>query len=249
MKPVVPKVRVGDVLCGTRNLRNYLRTCSLARYLTAVGSGMVRKEQLGRLIHAPSRNDAFVVAANAHGRFCVWSPQGDIVLIFLNTDRDAPNHPRFADTMNKKLFAQWFTRTPARWPETRKWPLYAQFLRAGLHFNAIRNQGFHIHFSPPGRASAAWDLPFDFAQRNVSNRLDQATIQQAIQEAILTGVFRNAGPRSWWAPTSAGPTLEALRDFREEVHRLSRHPRIASKLNKDHLAGLGPFLESVQAHP
>ena len=70
MRPVIPKVRVGDILLGTKNLRNWLQTASLLNYVNQLGNQHYANSTKGSL-YLPSKKDRFVVAVNAWETFAV----------------------------------------------------------------------------------------------------------------------------------------------------------------------------------
>ena len=84
MLPVVPKVRVGDVLYATRNLRNWLQTASLMYSVKHVHDGGSLRGSKS-VIYAPKRKDRYVVCVNAGLVFAVFVPERELTLFFVNT--------------------------------------------------------------------------------------------------------------------------------------------------------------------
>ncbi len=91
MKPLISRVRAGDVLLGTKNLRTYLQMASLYRiamYGQAHGLADRRAPNApmpgGPVLYGPNKSDQFVVLANTDDRFAVWSSNQHIVLLFVN---------------------------------------------------------------------------------------------------------------------------------------------------------------------
>lgn len=232
MKPVVPKIRVGDVLHGTKNLRNYLRTCSLLRYLRHL-SEVGRyggKAEASEMLYTPRKDDQFVVASNTDGRFLVWSPNKQVILFFYNGHRALGNlePPK---RMDAQIFAKWFTRTEMRWPDVTSWPIWAYYFWASIQLNACRNREtslpFHYH---PGPGNNSFFAPFDI-HRNVPNNIDPATIKHAVHESIRQGTFRNEGKAQthFFSGHTHGPRLEDVRAMRDEIRHLTRDPRMLSR--------------------
>ena len=146
MQPLVPKIRVGEVLRGTRNLRHWLRTASILHNVENLhnnGIGFL-DPNLGGNLYTPQKDDAFVVAANTPFHFCVWSPRQSVALIFVNP---TGRHERDIEPyMNPALFATWFVRTNEYNPELEKWPHFAYYLWAMVQMNALAlpNQGYSL---------------------------------------------------------------------------------------------------------
>jgi hypothetical protein len=86
--PVVPKVRVGDVLYATRNLRNWLQTASLMYSVKHVRDGGSLRNAKS-VIYTPKRGDKYVVCVNAGKVFSVFVVDRDLTLFFVN----APQGP------------------------------------------------------------------------------------------------------------------------------------------------------------
>lgn len=83
MLPVVPKVRVGDVLYATRNLRNWLQTASLMYSVKHVRDGGSLRNAKS-VIYTPKRGDKYVVCVNAGKVFAVFVPDRELTLFFVN---------------------------------------------------------------------------------------------------------------------------------------------------------------------
>lgn len=254
MKPVVPKIRVGDVLHGTKNLRNYLRTCSLLQYLRELAGvdPFVGKAEASEIIYTPRKNDQFVVGANANGRFLVWEPNKQIVLFFYNGHRTAGD-PEPPKSMDAQTFAKWFTRTEARYPDVTLWPTWAYYLWAAIQLNACRNQEISLPFHyRPGSGSAPFLAPF-IIRHCLPNGINSATIKHAVHESIRQGTFRNEGRARAriFKGLHHGPTLEDVRVMRDEIRRLASDPRVLSRTKKGSALKEKDleFLESVKQNP
>jgi hypothetical protein len=232
MKPVVQKVRVGDVLLGTKNLRNYLRTCSMLRYFQMLDRRHGYLKDPTSLIYTPNKQDQFIVAANNHGRFAVWSPNKNVILLFVNASgRDFLNgtEPR----MNPNTFAQWFVRTQNKMPEVKKWPIYAHYLWASIHMNAWRNPGTPLA-ARLSTGDNTEDEPFNMAVGMGIGDVDRSTIRHAVKESITRGVFRNLARKDMPSPQLCGghgfgPRLSELPALRNKIENLMRNPRLVSK--------------------
>ncbi len=91
MKPLISRVRAGDVLLGTKNLRTYLQMASLCR-IALYGQAHGLAERRGRhdivrggpVLYSPNKSDQFIVLANTDDRFAVWSSNQNLVLLFVN---------------------------------------------------------------------------------------------------------------------------------------------------------------------
>ena len=233
MKPVVPKICVGDVLCGTKNLRNYLRTSSFTNYLDALSNGET-KSIATRLLYTPKKNDRFIVTVNRDNQFMVWSNNKNIALLFYNgLSRVTPDlalaniRPR----MNAQLFAQWFTRTKARHPDTQLWPPWAYYLWASVQMNARNNKSIKLRFRLYTLVNEQfrWRLPFDIHRLQDHENTD--TINRAVKESIITGNFRTS-KQIINEGIPLGPHLRDLDTMKEYIHKYLKDPRIKHKIKK-----------------
>lgn len=83
MQPVVPKVQVGDILYGTRNLRNWLQAASLHCCVDNITHGL-REKEAKRYLYIPSKDNQHVVIVNSGLAFMVWIKGSNIILPFMN---------------------------------------------------------------------------------------------------------------------------------------------------------------------
>lgn len=231
MKPVISKVRVGDVLLGTKNLRSYLRTCSLLRYFRALDRRYGPKEDPKALLYTPGKQDHFIVAVNNHDRFAVWSPNKDVVLLFVNGSQDVFGNQQ---RMDSERFAQWFLRTDNKRPDVSKWPDHAHFLWAALHMNAWRNPERSLQVRLHGMGQENYDLPFDLAKGMGVDGVDRTTISVAVKESVTRGVFRNLPNAKKGIPllfggAGQGPELKELPELRRQLEIYTRNSRLVSK--------------------
>lgn len=249
MKPVVPKIRVGDVLLGTKNLRSYLRMCSLIRCLRGLeeGSGQTGEEAKS-LLYTPGKGDEFVVVANNYDRFCVWGINKDVLLVFVNNTINPTGMctPR----MNGRIFAQWFIHTNDRLPDMSSWPLYAHFTWATMQMNAWLNPEcvLRVRYCPAQDERMA-DSPFLGARKMMNLGTTQDTIANAVAVSLSRGIFRREPSRgiakpavtpskriNTFAPTTniynghaIGPEISDLGILRETLQDLVQKPRILAK--------------------
>lgn len=245
MKPVVPKIRVGDVLLGTKNLRSYLRTCSLIRYFQVLDRRFGPKEEAGSLLYTPNKQDPFIVMANNHGNFSVWSPNKDVVLLFINPHKDYFDGNEY---MNPKIFAQWFVKSPGRSPDVRSWPLHAHYIWGSIHMNAWRNRHTPLKFNV--RGAEPEESPFTHAKFIGPNSVERQTISEAVRESIKHGVFRNLPDRQKRTPhlfggSGYGPNLREAAQLRSKLETLMRNPRLVSKAKQEEGVDFS-FLMNVQ---
>jgi hypothetical protein len=251
MKPVVQKVRVGDVLHGTKNLRSYLRTCSMVRYFQLLDRRYGPKGEPTSLIYTPNKQDQFIVLANNHGRFAVWGSNQNVVLLFVNAAEGYMSRGE-RKRMDSNIFAQWFVRTQSRSPAVKKWPVFAHYLWASIHMNAWRNheQQLQARFSTGENPE---DLPFLLAESMGVDSVDRATIAHAVRESVTRGVFRNLPNSKKSTPQLCGgggfgPSLDELPHFRSKLESLMRNPRLVSKA-KTHKELDFAFLMNVKENP
>lgn len=230
MKPVVQKVRVGDVLLGTKNLRNYLRTCSMLRYFQMLDRKYGRMKDPTSLIYTPNKQDQFVVAVNNHGNFAVWGPNQNIILMFINGSSSGllGTSPR----MNPNIFAQWFVRTQNKIPEVKKWPVHVHYLWGSVHMNAWRNRGTALQ-TRLEMGENTENEPFVLADALGVDDFDRSLITHAVKESITRGVFRNLPNNKNVIPQLCGgegfgPRLDKLPYLRKKIETLMKNPRLIS---------------------
>jgi len=251
MKPVVQKVRVGDVLLGTKNLRSYLRTCSMLRYFRVLDRKYGPKGDPKSLLYTPSKQDRFVVTVNNYGRFAVWSPNKNVVLLFVDRD-EKYSLGENQQVMNADIFAQWFVRTQGRSPVVRDWPAHAHYLWASIHMNAWRNPETQLRCNS-GHVEHTEDGPFEFADGLGVNDIDRHTITHAVREAVTRGVFRNLPNSKKQTPQlfsggGFGPRLQDLPGMRANLESMMRNPRLVSKAKQNKELDFA-FLLNVHKNP
>jgi hypothetical protein len=245
MKPVIAKVRVGDVLLGTKNLRSYLRTCSLIRYFQVLDRRYGPKIEAGSLLYTPNKKDHFTVMVNNHGKFAVWSENKNVVLMFINPNEEYGSSQEF---MNPEIFAQWFLRTPGRRPDVKSWPLHAHYIWGGLHMNAWRNPGYKLQCHI--RTEDLEEVPFTQYSVIDTDSVDRSTIREAVRESVKYGVFRNLPDSKKRNPHlfgggGIGPDLRQMPQLRKKLETLMRNPRLVSKAKKEQSVDFS-FLMNVQ---
>lgn len=230
MKPVVQKVRVGDVLLGTKNLRNYLRTCSMVRYFQMLDCKYGRMKDPTSLIYTPNKQDQFVVAVNNHGHFAVWGPNQNVILMFVNESGNGllETSPR----MDPNIFAQWFVRTQNKIPEVKKWPVPVHYLWGAVHMNAWRNRKSPLKTRLETGKNVE-NEPFVLADALGVNDFDRSAITYAVKESITRGVFRNLPNNKNITPQLCGgegfgPRLDELPSLRRKIEILMKNPRLVS---------------------
>ena len=250
MKPVVQKVRVGDVLLGTKNLRSYLRTCSMLRYFRVLDRRYGPKGDPKSLLYTPSKQDQFIVAVNNHDRFAVWSTNKNVVLLFVN--RAAGGLRGNESMMDSSTFAQWFVRTQGRSPSVKSWPVYAHYLWASIHMNAWRNPETQLRMNS-GHAEHTEDGPFEFADGMGADSVDRQTLAHAVRESVTRGVFRNFPNSKKQTPQlfsggGYGPRLQDLPGMRSNLQSMMSNPRLISKAKQSKDVDFA-FLMNVKENP
>ena len=235
MRPVIPKVRVGDILVGTKNLRNWLQTGSLLNYVSQLASGHPQNSKRDSL-YIPTKKDRFVVAVNAWETFAVWGLDREAVILFCNPS-DAPRvplsrrKPRRRDTdqaMSPALFAQWFIRTPGKKPDLiNTWPDHAYHLWAALQMNAISHPEHLLGYSvPPGR-EASFTIP------HLGYDVDRANMREIVRQTIQAGlILRKQRRRSPAGGRTYGPHLEDISRWQEQIRRVTSDPRIRKRFKE-----------------
>lgn len=225
MHPLIPKVKVGDILLGTRNLRSYLRTVSVLECLNRLYTGL-GKQQSRADLYTPSKAREYIVACNAWNMFGVWEQSSNVVVLFAN-----PSTTGEPPLMDPKIFAHWFIRTKDKSLDRTSWPEHAINLWAFLHMNAIslpRNgQGFML--------AERYNLPFTLADKlQQLDRTDHAL--NYVRGAIKRGYTRPSAPRIHFIRPPGrgiGPAWSRMSDYRQQIRELICNPRIRHRLHKD----------------
>jgi hypothetical protein len=235
LKPVIPKVRVGDVLHGTRNLRDYLRTCSLLNYFLYLNAtGAAPPGGPDSMVYTPHKKDTFTVAVNTHGKFGVWGENKDVILLFTNSSNHGLGELIHMDT---SIFARWFMRTNARRPDVTKWPVHAHYLWASVQMNSQSNATRDLRLATPTRG-AQEDQVFNLSKQLCYSSISRTTIRSAVRESVVQGNFRR-NRRSGDLLSSkngtvvaCGPNLAEMPELRTRLKTLMKDPRTMSKARK-----------------
>lgn len=259
MLPVVPKVRVGDVLYATRNLRNWLQTASLMYSLKHIAEGGNWRGSR-RVVFTPRKNDRYVVCVNTGVVFAVFNPDPEremAPLFFINKpNRDQSlvlssgkkmpiatrarknKTPKIDVRMSPALFSTWFVRTDERLPDLREWPDYAYALWAGLQLNAASVDGdYRLNLSMPRRHEDFFYGPGHLGNFGSGKRMkDRGTIRTCAQYAIKCGMTRykeQNGLRHAMIDHALGPKLEDLQAFQQQIKGYVRNPRTKKSVRDD----------------
>lgn len=240
MRPLIPRVRVGDVLKGTRNLRYYLQTASTLKYLQEVKHG----HSMGRLrsqIYRPSKNDKFLVTVNAWDLFGVHSLDTELVLLFGNPAIRTKNSTRSLGSpsyiqpkvlglrMDTTIFSQWFIRTHAKMIDLRDWKDSAYYMRSALHLNLanIRHDSVPSYHFQHGQSGV-----FDGHMNGEGWQRD--VLLSMSREWAARGATRVGAPTGKNTPGGGfGPRLEEIDEMKREIFQLCTNPRIAQRLKAE----------------
>lgn len=228
MQPVIGKVAVGDVLKGTKNLRNYLRARSLQDRIRKVINNPNHKPAK---LYTPSKKDNFVVAVNAWDRFGVWCEREEIVLYWCNFSpkQPAPKHYKqpVPEYMSPSIFSKWFVKTNDKRPQVDLWPDYAYAMWTLLNLNAAGTGEFHLDL---GNLVIG---PFRHKENLVSCFQNPIKIEakRNLLRAIKTGhtreleLSKKAHHMPRWTGFKGGPRIEDIKDIREEIHDMLSNQR------------------------
>ena len=220
MRPIVPKIRVGDVLLGTKNLRNWLQTASLLGYVR----GLAGQPPYQSDLYIPAKSDRFVVAVNAWETFGVWGLDQDVVILFCN-----PSHkqPDYESAMTPALFAQWFIHTRGRHPDLLSWPDHAYHLWGSLQMNAISAPAKRLGYA----IREAREHAFSYQQHNGAPR---EVVKERILGTIRHGLTRQRAKRVRVAgDRRIGPTLVDIQMMRKEICGFSINPRVVKRFKEE----------------
>ena len=227
MQTLVPRIRAGEVLRGTRNLRHWLRTASILYNLENLHRNSLRftDPSLAKSLYAPQKDDSFVVAANTPFHFCVWSARQNISLVFIN-----PHGKYLQETspsyMSPGLFATWFVRTNEYNLDLSKWPHYAYYMWAVVQMNvsALFDHDYTLNLS------RHYIHPFLFSQ-NVNNAEVRNSVAECVKQAARRGRLRAAGLKVWHTRrygtdyTGYGPHLRQIQSMQSNIKNYLSNPR------------------------
>ena len=231
MLPVVPKVRVGDILYATRNLRNWLQTASLMYSVKHIRNGGSARSSKS-VIYTPGRGDKYVVCVNAGLVFAVFVPGQELVLFFINrTEKTSGKAMQFQalnpiteggrrdlqkkkgvsrendDRMSPSLFSTWFVRSNEKMPDLRQWPDHPYAAWASLQMNAISVNGdYRLTVSLPRQ----YDSIFYPNMGGLGNfgagkkSKDRGTVRSCLQYAIKIGMTRDNYQTGYFSTTMMG---------------------------------------------
>ncbi|KKL80965.1 hypothetical protein LCGC14_1999490 [marine sediment metagenome] len=231
MLPVVPKVRVGDILYATRNLRNWLQTASLMYSVKHIRNGGSARSSKS-VIYTPKREDKYVVCVNAGLVFAVFIPGQELVLFFINrTEKTSGKAMQFQalnpiteggrrdlqkkkgvsrendDRMSPSLFSTWFVRSNEKMPDLRQWPDHPYAAWASLQMNAISVNGdYRLTVSLPRQ----YDSIFYPNMGGLGNfgagkkSKDRGTVRSCLQYAIKIGMTRDNYQTGYFSTTMMG---------------------------------------------
>lgn len=214
MPPVIPKVRPGDLLGGTRNLRNYIQTARSLFILERILEGRRTIKDISPL----SKRATFVVVANTAQTFAVWAADS-ILLLFRNRAGDTRISPQ--------LFPIWFIRTPLRYPDMRKWPTSAYRLWAAWQMNGdnVGDSPLRINFPPMPRHQELF-LLHDTLECNRDH------IDEWVKRTLKRHMLHPSMPSAPRSSAARGPLLTDLRDMQDQLQHMRNRPDTKELFNK-----------------
>ena len=249
MRPLIPRVRVGDVLKGTKNLRNYLQTAATLDHISSLVPGLTGRK--ARPCHSrgyhPSKEDEFLVTVNARNIFGVWSNNNDVVLLFVNPHKDKPRKRKptvfgleplpsrgrpstvyLPNRMDPTIFSKWFIHTPKKYVDLTTWPSAPYYMWMSLHLNMSSAPGKRqpLFCFPPGPSA-----PFSLYTNGRGWDRDQSI--QLIREQVVQGVTRSSHPSNHLPTEGFGPRLEETDNMRQKIAELCSNPRIEQQYTKE----------------
>jgi hypothetical protein len=242
VRPLIPRVRVGDVLKGTRNLRYYLQTASTLKYLQEIKHGAGAARARRQNIYRPAKNDKFLVTVNAWGLFGVYNLDTEVILLFGNPTIRPKNstrstlgrlssiQPKMPDMrMNPTIFSQWFIRTHIKMVDLRDWKDPAYYMRSVLHLNLanIRSDNVPSYYFQHGQSGI-----FDGYMNGEGWQRDN--LLHLSKAWAARGATRVGAPTGKNTPGGGfGPRLEEIGGMKREIFQLCTNPRIAQCLKAE----------------
>jgi len=252
VRPLIPRVRVGDVLLGTRNLRHYLQTAATLNYLQEVSQDLSYRNRAKANLYRPSKEDEFLVTVNAWDTFGVYNVSKEVMLLFHNPSKDLstpagfirkkPTGKSFPRRMDTTIFSKWFIRTNMKYTDLSGWPATPYYMWAALHMNlnSIRSDSvpnFHCDGSPHG--------PFHMGSQQRNWKRGQ--LMTLLRDWVPTGITRSGAPTPRQLPNQGfGPRLEDIEGMRRDIESLCSNPRLAQRLKSEDLNIYRTFLQNNQ---
>lgn len=235
MRPVIPRVRVGDILKGTRNLRHYLQTAATLNYITDLAHGMMGRKKDKQHLYTPSKDESFLVVVNAWGTFCAISTTTGVGLLFRNPAANQPIRPiamrgrSLGLYMDPTIFSQWFIRTAEKQPDVRKWPDHAFYIWASIQLNltnVMDSSALTVHVQGGSLG------PFQLDANGKNVKRDHVTT--LIQQWSVRGNTRLSAPERGRLPNGGyGPRLVEIEEMKSTIKDLCRNPRVAQRLRSE----------------
>ncbi len=234
MRPLIPRVRPGDILKGTRNLRNYLQTTATLNLLQELSAENLNPQ--GTDYH-PTKDEGFLVTANAWDTFGVVGLDSGVTLLFINPATPSVQKLRGLPEprMNPTMFSQWFIRTSEKKVDLSEWSDFAHYMWASFHLN-LNNS--------PRKGMSRWAFQPGYPGIFLYSTWDHDLSKRILSEAILYATVRGSTrPRA--NPSSAtrhsrgvhssgfGPRLEEIPGMRSEIRGLCHNPRVTQRLMKE----------------
>lgn len=238
MQPVVPKIRVGDVLRGTKNLRNWLQAKSLLALALLVQARHYDREPENQLF-TPRKDSKYIVLVNAWETFIAGDFANNACIIFCNGKVPGQVEPEMR--MSPGKFATWFIRTKERCPDLKAWPdwAYRHWLSLQMNLCGSKHQR-HPVMIQPGPSG-----PFLMAQDFVAGPHFRADKKEILQTEIPRGITRVKTRRP---PVNNGlahgPRLEDFAEDQEAIRKVTTNLRILKSIEQK----LGASLHDSYVH-
>jgi hypothetical protein len=233
LRPLIPRVRIGDILLGTRNLRRYLQTAATLSYVKEVGAG-VSAGRARAVLYRPSKEDQFLVTVNAWEVFGAHGLNCPVTLLFANPTTGGPAGRSVAGNssrMNPTLFSKWFIRTPRRMVDLADWPAWACYMKMSLHLNLGNSRDPN---APAFNYGSGCRSPFT-TQRGKPPWTKNQLIA-ALEEWAPRGITRLAPARGGGKTMhrgGCGPLFDEIPAMQDEIRERCSNPRIARHLKAE----------------
>ena len=239
MRPLIPRIQPGDILKGTRNLRNYLQTAATLNYLNDISHGLVPTMKAKKGIYRPDKDEKFLVTVNAWGMFGACALNSDITLLFCNPKVPSRSPRARKDfvpmcvgpiRMDPTIFSKWFIKTSAKKTDLHQWSSYAYHMWVSLHLNmnSLGGDGGLVLRTPDGPTG-----PFTLHNHNVG-AYSRKTLSTLVLQGVTRGITRPTAQSGRNMPgDGCGPQLKDTLQMREEIDRLCTNPRISQKLKAE----------------
>jgi hypothetical protein len=224
VQPLIPKVKPGDVLRGTKHLRRWLKTAGLLRYLQSVAGEDTHRGDASGYLYSPSKGDKFLVTVNTSETFGVYSEEKNGIALIFPAVQGASNSRGVEKGITPTTFSQWFIRTDVRFVNAQKWPLEAYYMWVSLQLDMQR---------APSESRPTFHQGGDpFNKHCFLRNWGKSELMLFASRWISRGATRSP-PKKLLSRLYPGPRLTDIEQMQRSIQEICANPRTLQKIKKD----------------